>query len=76
MSNQIKYRILPFLIAKNITVPEVAKKCRVSRQTVYRWLSIKISDEASIKSDDLKNLADMLDVSMEDLYMPQPECYV
>lgn len=72
----MKYKILPFLMAKNITVPEVAKKCRVSRQTVYRWLSIKISDEASIKSDDLKNLADMLDVSMEDLYMPQPECYV
>lgn len=76
MSKIMKYKILPFLMAKNITVPEVAKKCRVSRQTVYRWLSIKISDEASIKSDDLKNLADMLDVSMEDLYMPQPECYV
>lgn len=73
MRKALKYRIKGLLADKSIGVDEISQVCRVSRQTMYRWMNILMDSDQSIPADDLRVIASYLEVTMEDLFKKQDE---
>lgn len=73
MRKALKYNIKALLAYKSISVEEISQVCRVSRQTVYRWISILKDQDQSIPADHLRVIASYLEVSMEDLFKKENE---
>jgi len=51
-----------------ITYMDIATKCQVHLMTVYKWVKIDENDTTSIPSDSLKKIAEIFNVTMEELY--------
>lgn len=73
MRKQLKYNLKAIMADKSISQDEICQVCRVSRQTVYRWMNILMDSDQSIPADDLRVIASYLDVTMEDLFKKQDE---
>lgn len=63
-----KYTLKELSKRKGVKVITLAMLLECSTQTIYNYMTIKMSDDWSIPSDHLKALAEFFDVKMEDLY--------
>jgi hypothetical protein len=68
MSKLLKYKILEFKKLHKLTFKVIATKCQVTERNVMNWATMPVSSAGSIPSDKLKILADLFDVSMEEMY--------
>jgi len=68
MSNNLKYSLLQLMRDKNMNAMLLATKCQVHVQTVYNWAKITKDSELSMPADKMKKLADIFEISMEDMY--------
>lgn len=68
MSKSFKYKILALMKEQNISHMQLATKCQVHVQSVYKWSKIEQKDEHSIPADKLRIMAGVFGVQMDDLY--------
>ena len=68
MSNLVKYKILPLMKQNKISAMELATKCQVHIQSVYHWSKIPLESNLSMPADQLKKMADIFNISMEEMY--------
>jgi DNA-binding XRE family transcriptional regulator len=68
MCNKPKYRLLELMKTNSINAMEMATKCQVHIQTVYHWSKIPYDSHLSMPADAMKKVADIFNVSMEDIY--------
>jgi len=68
MDKSYKYKLLQLIESGKISIKDIQTKCHVSNRTVYYWVNLKEDDQPSIPSDKLKIIAEMAQMSMDDLY--------
>jgi len=68
MSKLLKYKILQLKNEKGISMMDIATKCQVNLKTAYNWANIEKNSEQKMPADELKILAELFGVTMEDMF--------
>lgn len=68
MDNLRKYRILELMKDNGLSAMELATKCQVHIQSVYYWGNISIDSHFSMPADQLKKMAKIFEISMDEMY--------
>jgi len=68
MSKLLKYKILEYKKLHGLTFKAIATKCQVTERQVITWSNMPIDNSGSIPGDKIKILANLFDVSMEEMH--------
>lgn len=63
-----KYRILELMKKHKVSAMKLATKCQVHVGSVYHWGNITIDSHFSMPADQLKKMAKIFEISMDEMY--------
>jgi transcriptional regulator with XRE-family HTH domain len=65
---ELKFKIKKLAEQKGLSYPEIGRMTNCHLMTIHNWANLKKGQSQSPPADKLKELADIFQVKMEDLY--------